>query len=204
MRGPDEREFGELVAGRSHALRRTAYLMCGDWHQAEDLVQITFIKLYRAWGRVNRHDDLDAYLRKTLLNACIDERRRPWRRRELPTSAPPDHPDHSAVLVHDRDLLVSGLRQIAPGQRAVLVLRFWEDLSVEETARVLGCSTGTVKSQTARGLVALRAVVGELAPGVRTVGARAADTRTPGTRTPSAWTPDTRMPDDVSVLKGNS
>jgi RNA polymerase sigma factor (sigma-70 family) len=105
---------------------------------------------------------LDAYLRKTLLHVCIDEKRRGWWRREWPTSAPPDVPDRSAVPVHDRDLLVSGLRQISAGQRAVLVLRYWEDLDVEETARVLGCSTGTVKSQTARGLAALRAVVTEL------------------------------------------
>ena len=161
MRGPDEKEFGELVAGRSHALRRTAYLMCGDWHQAEDLVQTTFVKLYCAWGKVNRGDNLDAYLRKTLLHACIDEKRRGWFRREWPTSAPPDVPDVSAVPSDDRDLLVGALRRIAPGQRAVLVLRYWEDLDVEETARVLGCSAGTVKSQTARGLAALRTVVGD-------------------------------------------
>jgi RNA polymerase sigma-70 factor (sigma-E family) len=164
MRGPDEKEFGELVAGRSHELRRVAYLMCGDWHQAEDLVQTAFVKLYGAWGKVNRRDDLDAYLRKTLLHVCIDEKRRGWWRREWPTAAPPDVPDRSTVPVHDRDLLVAGLRRIAPGQRAVLVLRYWEDLGIEETARVLGCSTGTVKSQTARGLAALRAVVSDLAP----------------------------------------
>ena len=161
MRGPDEKEFAELVAGRSHSLRRTAYLICGDWHQAEDLVQTALVKLYCAWGKVNRRDDLDAYLRRTLVNVCIDEKRRGWWRREWPTSAPPDVPDTSAVPVDDRDLLVSGLRRIAPGQRAVLVLRYWEDLDVEETARILGCSTGTVKSQTARGLAALRAVVGD-------------------------------------------
>ena len=108
MRGPDEKEFAELVAGRSHSLRRTAYLICGDWHQAEDLVQTAFVKLYCAWGKVNRRDDLDAYLRRTLVNVCIDEKRRGWWRREWPTSAPPDVPDTSAVPVDDRDLLVSG------------------------------------------------------------------------------------------------
>ncbi|GAA2002571.1 SigE family RNA polymerase sigma factor [Catenulispora subtropica] len=163
MRGPDEKEFGELVAGRSHALRRTAYLMCGDWHQAEDLVQTTFIKLFCAWNKVDRADSLDAYLRKTLLHACIDEKRRGWFRREWPTADPPDVADVPPFPPADRDLLVAGLRRLAPGQRAVLVLRFWEDLDVEETARALGCSAGTVKSQTARGLAALRAVVGELA-----------------------------------------
>ena len=179
MRGPDEKEFGDLVAGRSHALRRTAYLMCGDWHQAEDLVQTTFIKLYTAWHKVNRQDGLDAYLRKTLLNACIDEKRRGWWRREWPTSSPPEVADRPAFPSGDRDLLVRGLRRISAGQRAVLVLRYWEDLNVEETARVLGCSTGTVKSQTARGLAALRAVVRDLAP---TDEPEAADATTTGGR----------------------
>src|SRR2546423_6903139 len=73
---PDDVEYGELVAARSLALRRTAYLMCGDWHQAEDMVQVAFIKLHAAWGRVRRREDLDAYLRRTLLRTCIDEKRR--------------------------------------------------------------------------------------------------------------------------------
>ena len=160
MRRPDDGEFGELVAARSQALRRTAYLMCGDWHQAEDLVQMTFIKLHAAWGRVQRDDSLDAYLRKTLLRTCIDEKRRGWFRRESPaTGQLPELPDPSDPTSTDRDVLVAALRRITPGQRAVLVLRFWEDQSVEEAARLLGCSTGTVKSQTARGLAALRAVI---------------------------------------------
>jgi RNA polymerase sigma-70 factor (sigma-E family) len=147
MRKPTEGEFGELVAARSHALRRTAYLMCGDWHQAEDLVQITFVKLHAAWGRVQRDDSLDAYLRKTLLRTCIDEKRRGWWRREIPSSdALPDVADPSDRTSSDRDALVAALRKVTPGQRAVLVLRFWEDQSVAETARLLGCSTGTLKA----------------------------------------------------------
>jgi RNA polymerase sigma-70 factor (sigma-E family) len=171
-RRPDDREFAELVAARSPALRRMAYLMCGDWHQSEDLVQIAFIKLHAAWGRVRRRDDLDAYLRRTLLRACIDEKRHVrWRREQLSAdlaadvaaanAAPaaveqPGGPDPDALA--DREALVRALRTLPPGQRAVLVARFWDDQSVEETARLLGCSTGTVKSQTARGLTALRAV----------------------------------------------
>ncbi|MBS2537617.1 SigE family RNA polymerase sigma factor [Catenulispora sp. NF23] len=160
MQRPDDDEFSELVAARSHTLRRTAYLMCGDWHQAEDLTQIAFIKLHAAWGRVRRREDLDAYLRKTLLRACIDEKRHARWRREFPGSD--DLPDRPAAdrapdqAAADRDLLVAALRTLPPGQRAVLVLRFWEDQSVEEAARLLGCSAGTVKSQTARGLAALR------------------------------------------------
>ncbi len=160
MRGDNLREFDDLVAARSHALRRTAYLLCGDWHQAEDLVQLTFIKLYGAWGRVRREDGLDAYLRRILIRTCIDEKRRAWFRREHPAShAMPEVAAPEGPSVPEREALVAALRSLAPGQRAVLVLRFWEDQSVEETARLLGCSSGTVKSQTARGLAALRAVV---------------------------------------------
>ena len=160
---PDDVEFGELVAARSLALRRTAYLMCGDWHQAEDMVQVAFIKLHAAWGRVRRRKDLDAYLRRTLLRTCIDEKRRArWHREHPASDALPDiveAPQRSdPETLSDRDALVAALRALPPGQRAVLVLRFWEDQSVEETARLLRCSIGTVKSQTARGLTAMRAV----------------------------------------------
>ncbi|GAA1950764.1 SigE family RNA polymerase sigma factor [Catenulispora subtropica] len=172
-RRPDDEEFARLVAARSHALRRTAYLMCGDWHQAEDLVQVSFIKLHAAWSRVRRRDDLDAYLRRILLRACIDEKRRAWWRREQPASGAlpdsvgePQAPDPADTLSH-RGALVAALRALPAGQRAVLVLRFWEDQSVEETARLLGCSPGTVKSQTARGLTALRAVLASPAHAVR-------------------------------------
>lgn len=160
MQRPDDDEFSELVAARFPALRRTAYLMCGDWHQAEDLTQVAFIKLHAAWGRVRRRDDLDAYLRKTLLRACIDEKRHVRWRREYPASDALPEPASADGAVDaataERDALVAALRTLPPGQRAVLVLRFWEDQSVEETARLLGCSNGTVKSQTARGLAALR------------------------------------------------
>jgi RNA polymerase sigma-70 factor (sigma-E family) len=158
VRGPDEAEYTELVAARAHALRRTAYLMCGDWHQAEDLVQTVFIKLYQAWNRVQRRDSLDAYLRRILIRACIDAKRRKHRREssygEMPeTAAEPGSP------YEERAALIAALAQIAPRQRAVLVLRYWEDLSIEETAGILGCSTGTVKSQASRGLETLRGVL---------------------------------------------
>ncbi|MFD0639009.1 SigE family RNA polymerase sigma factor [Catenulispora yoronensis] len=177
---PDDGEFGALVAARTPALRRTAYLMCGDWHQAEDLVQVAFIKLHASWGRIRRREDLDAYLRRTLLRTCIDEKRHARWRREFPASdGLPDpaesraeragrgaEPDPAEALT-TRDALVAALRALPPGQRATLVLRFWEDHSVEETARLLGCTTGTVKSQTARGLTALRAVLASPAHAAR-------------------------------------
>lgn len=167
--GSDD-EFGRLVTARSLALRRTAYLMCGDWFEAEDLVQQAFIKVHAAWGRIRRRDDLDAYLRKTLLRTCIDEKRRArWRREHPASDALPDtveapgEPDPETLS--DRDTLVAALRALPAGQRAVLVLRFWEDLGVEETAQALGCSSGTVKSQTSRGLGALRAALTAQTPG---------------------------------------
>jgi RNA polymerase sigma-70 factor (sigma-E family) len=155
---PDEAAYTEVVAARAHALRRTAYLMCGDWHQAEDLTQTVLIKLYRVWDRVQRQDALDGYLRKALIHACIDAKRRKHRREspyeELPEQAGPSEPGYE-----ERDALIRALSSVAPGQRAVLVLRYWEDLSVEETAGILGLSPGTVKSQAARGLAVLRGVL---------------------------------------------
>ena len=153
----DEAEFRQYITDRSYALRRTAYLMCGNWHQAEDLVQTAFLKLYRSWRKVQRLDNRDAYVRQVLVRALIDERRRGWLR-ERPFGTFPD--DIAAVEPEIgpevRDEMLAALAQVPARQRATLVLRFWEDQSVEQTAQALGCAVGTVKSQTARGLAALR------------------------------------------------
>ncbi|WP_344659083.1 SigE family RNA polymerase sigma factor [Catenulispora subtropica] len=158
MREPDEAEFTAVVAARAHSLRRLAYLMCGDWHRAEDLVQNVFLNLYRNWARVQRRDRLDAYLRTSLMRAAVDAGRHRTRR-EQPFGEVPDSPAPPDPGCEDRDALLAALSEVAPGQRAVLVLRYWEDLSVEETAAILGLSSGTVKSQAARGLTALRGVL---------------------------------------------
>jgi RNA polymerase sigma-70 factor (sigma-E family) len=150
--------FAEYFAARSDAMRRTAYLLCGDWHRAEDLVQIAFTKLYLAWGRVNRHEVLDAYLRQTLIRTFLDERRRGWWRRERTSETPADQP-LPADTPEDRLVVLEALAEVPPRQRAVLVLRYWEDLSIEETAAVLGCTPGTVKSQSAKGLHTLRGLL---------------------------------------------
>ncbi len=153
--------FAEYFAARSDAMRGTAYLLCGDWHRAEDLVQTAFTKLYLAWNRISRHEVLDAYVRQTLIRTFLDERRRGWWRRERSTdtlterSQPPDAPESRLVVLE-------ALAAVPPRQRAVLVLRYWEDLSIEATAELLGCSTGTVKSQAAKGLQTLRGLL--LAP----------------------------------------
>jgi len=151
-----DRAFAEYFAARSEAMRGTAYLLCGDWHRAEDLVQTAFTKLYLAWDRVSRHEVLDGYARRTLVRTFLDERRRGWFRRERVAAAPPENGWQPTDGAEDRLVLLDALSAVPPRQRAVLVLRYWEDLSVEETAGLLRCSTGTVKSQAARGLQALR------------------------------------------------
>ena len=136
-------------------LRRTAFLLCGDWHLADDLVQDVLVRMYDAWPRVGAAPDLTRYSRRVLVNRYLDHRRRPSRR-EHPVDAVPDRAATDPGGRDDREPLLRALREVAPGQRAVLVLRFFEDLSVEQTAAVLGTSAGNVKSQTSRGLAALR------------------------------------------------
>jgi RNA polymerase sigma-70 factor (sigma-E family) len=151
-------DFSEYFAARAHALRATAYLLCGDWHRAEDITQVAMTKLYLAWPRL-RDQGMDAYARKVLVRTFLAENRRLWRRREHLTHSLPDPPTTDADA-DQRMLVEAALATVPPRQRAVLVLRYWNDLSVEDTAEVLGCSTGTVKSQAARGIAALRKRLG--------------------------------------------
>ncbi|MGZ3141824.1 SigE family RNA polymerase sigma factor [Lentzea chajnantorensis] len=160
-----DREFGEFVDARALVMRRTAFLLCGDWHRAEDIVQNALIKLYVAWPRVRR-DSVDAYARKVLVRTSIDESRRGFFQRERSVDAVPERaaPEPSTA---DLDLR-QALDALPPGQRAVVVLRYWEDLSITETARILGRTEGTVKSQAAKGLAALRdLLVDEPQSGIR-------------------------------------
>jgi RNA polymerase sigma-70 factor (sigma-E family) len=165
MRKSDEDRFREFARGHAVALRRSAYLLCGDWHLADDLVQATLIKLYRAWPRVGGQHEPVSYARKILLRCWLDERRRPWRRAErsdgdVPDSADPaDGPAAYQDTAGLRDELFGLLASLPARRRAVLVLRYFESLSVEETAAALGCSEGTVKSQASRALAELRSRV---------------------------------------------
>jgi RNA polymerase sigma-70 factor (sigma-E family) len=168
MRAEDEADFVELVVARAPGMRRTAYVLCGDWHQAEDLVQTTFAKLYAGWPRIRAREAVNAYLNRTLARTFIDEGRRSWRR-ERPTAHPPDGLQPSGDSSDDRMILLAALRHVPPRQRACVVLRFLEDYTVEATAEALGCSTGTVKSQTARGLATLRAALGPVTPTLTTL-----------------------------------
>ncbi|MEV4540016.1 SigE family RNA polymerase sigma factor [Micromonospora echinaurantiaca] len=160
MRRVDEDDFQAFVAERMDRWRRSAYLLCQDWHTADDVVSMAVAKLYRNWRRVNRAENREAYAQRVLTRCWLDERRRPWHNREQSWAAVPDPAGVTPETVTDRDGLAALLRSLAPKQRAVLVLRFYLDYSVEETARMLGITTGTVKSQSARGLANLRTAVG--------------------------------------------
>jgi RNA polymerase sigma-70 factor (sigma-E family) len=151
-----EAEYAEYVQGRLSWLRRTAYLLCRDWAEADDLVQVAITRLYTHWGRARDAASLDAYTRTILIRVFLNERRAAWYRRVIVGSGHPDEP--AATPDHDALLDVrAALRALPPRQRATVVLRFYCDLPIEETARALGVTTGTVKSQTAKGLAALRA-----------------------------------------------
>jgi RNA polymerase sigma-70 factor (sigma-E family) len=154
-----DREFAEFAQTRSTALRRTAFLLCGDWQRAEDLVQTALVKLYVSWHRVNRDGNVDAYVRTILTRTAIDEFRRAHRRREHLTDEPPEVPARQADAENVVDVR-RVLDQLPSGQRAVLVLRYWEDLSITETASTLRVSEGTVKSQTAKALASMRRLLG--------------------------------------------
>lgn len=154
MTPESENDFCAYVERHRGALLRTAYLTCGDWHRAEDAVQTSLIKLYGAWNRT-RSETVDAYTRRILAHALIDQTRRGWFRRERSYADPPELPEDPEPG-GDRAEAAAILARLPMRQRVTLVLRFWEDRSVEETASILRCSTGTVKSNTARGLKTLR------------------------------------------------
>ncbi|MDX6280163.1 MAG: hypothetical protein QOH03_1234 [Kribbellaceae bacterium] len=155
---PDrDRDYVEFVEASSTTLRRTAYLVCGDWHRADDVVQDALYKLYLSWAKVDRSGNPLAYARRIVINAALDIGRRPWRR-EVSTDSPPERArnDDTADAYAERDEVLSALLELAPRQRACIVLRYYEDLSIEQTAEILDVTQGTVKSQAARGLETLR------------------------------------------------
>ena len=158
MRDQDEQAFVDFAGGAARSLRRTAYLITGDWHRADDVVQNALVKLYVAWPRLTRSGAFPTYARRVVVSSAIDERRRPWRREHADDEAGAREPDPYDRIgqVDNRMVVIAALAELPPRQRATVVLRYYDELTVEETAQVLGCTTGTVKSQTARGLVALR------------------------------------------------
>jgi RNA polymerase sigma-70 factor (sigma-E family) len=184
MRNRDaEVSFEDFVRARSSSLLRTALLLVGQNRaEAEDLLQFALERAYRHWPRISASDEPERYVRKILANASADRWRKIARRAEQPMPAAiPDAavPDRAAEIA-DRDYLLRALAALPPGQRAVLVLRYFDDLSEGETAEMLGCSVGTVKSQAARALDRLRGTVGSTANG------RPAKVRTPRRKTKDA------------------
>ncbi|WP_256482800.1 SigE family RNA polymerase sigma factor [Micromonospora sp. RHAY321] len=152
-----EHDFRVFVQGIAPSLHRTAYLLCGDWYLADDLVQEALAKAYSNWRKVQRADSPSAYVRRILIN----ESRRGWRRvRNITVHADVDGTvaDMSDEVVNRAELL-QALQSLPARQRATVVLRFLEGLSERETAAVLGCSEGTVKSQTSRALIKLKSVL---------------------------------------------
>lgn len=169
QRDESRHQFTECFAARRDPVRRAAYLLCGDWYLADDLTQAAFVRLAAAWHRVRDPGALDAFTRTCLVRAYLTEARRMWRRREQPVAEPPDMStvDDSAELTTAQVVFASALRRLPARQRATLVCRFYERLDVAETAAVMGCSEGTVKSQTARALAALRVELADAGyPGV--------------------------------------
>jgi RNA polymerase sigma-70 factor (sigma-E family) len=160
MRDGSEEEYVDYVTARIPALRRLAFLLAGDEHRADDLVQQTITTLYVKWRRAQAADHLDAYVRTMLIRTFVDERRLAWARVRLFREAP-EPPPYEDGGAEDRQVVRSALSRVPRRQQAVLVLRFFYDLSVDEVAGTLGCSAGTVKSQTARGLATLRRLLGE-------------------------------------------
>jgi RNA polymerase sigma-70 factor (sigma-E family) len=156
----DDEDFREFARAKTLLLRRTAYLFCGDWHLAEDLVQTTLIKLYRVWPRIRGGGGVDNYARQVLLRCCIDEHRKPWRRRERRDGVVPERRETAVDGISE--MLLTALDELPPKQRAAIVMRYCLDLPIAEVAVLLRCTEGTVKSQTARGLESLRTIANRL------------------------------------------
>jgi RNA polymerase sigma-70 factor (sigma-E family) len=155
VRASEEEAFRDYAIARMPSLLRTAFLLTGgDWHRAEDVVSAAVMKLYTSWRRASRVQHLDSYVQRILVRTWLDEQRRPWRREHVVDMVP-----DVGASVDDLDRRTD-LREVLAGlpsrQRAVLILRFYEDLSVDQTAEALGCTPGAVKTLTNRALSAVR------------------------------------------------
>ncbi len=164
MSAESDNEFREFMRGRWPAMVRLAYGLTGDQGHAEDVAQAAFTRAYASWARVARTGDPDAYVRRIVINENLS-RFRKRRVAESLVDAVPERPGRAgqaagaadpADALSDSSALLKALRRLGPRQRAVIVLRFWMDMSEAETAAALNCSVGTVKSQASRALAALR------------------------------------------------
>lgn len=171
VRSEADEEYVEYVSARLPALKRLAFLLCGDDHGADDLVQESVTKLYVRWHSARKATNLDGYVRTIVVRTHIDNRRRPWSRVRL-FSQPPDEGRPESSGPEDRALLRAALATLPPGQRTVLVLRFLYDLPVADVSELLACSQGTVKSQTSHGLANVRQALTELGYPMTAMGSR--------------------------------
>jgi len=150
-------EFTEYLAVRQPTLLRTAYLLTGDRHQAEDILQTSLAKLYLAWDKVRDRDSVDAYVRRIMVNENNSLWRRAWKKREYATDEVPEGAPHRDQYDDGtNDQLWQVVQTLPPKARSVVVLRYYEQMSESEVADALGISIGTVKSQCSRALSALR------------------------------------------------
>ena len=154
-----EQEFAEFAEASAPRLRRAAFLLCGDWHTAEDLAQTALAKVFVSWRKVRRQDAAHAYATRTLVNSYLADKRL-RRSTEIITDQLPDCPA-PMLAPETRMVVLDALGTLPPRSRAVVMLRYWADLSVDQAADVLGCSPGTVKTLGARALGKLRGVLGD-------------------------------------------
>ncbi|MEV6299467.1 SigE family RNA polymerase sigma factor [Actinoplanes sp. NPDC051861] len=156
-----DEEFTAFVVAATPRLRRTAYLMCRDWHLAQDLTQLTLARMYASWSRIWRTADLEAYSRRVLMNAVFDQRKR-RSSSEVVSADLPDRPGHPAVPTAELHVtLMRALSTLPVRDQAIVVLRHWEDHSVERVAEILDVSVSVVKMQSMRALARLRDLLGE-------------------------------------------
>jgi len=160
-RAARDEEFTSFAEAATPRLRRTAYLMCRDWHLAQDLTQLTLARMYASWGRIWRTANLEAYSRRVLLNAIFDQRRR-RSGTEVVLAEVPDRPGHAAEPTAELHVtLMRALATLPDRDQAIVVLRHWEDQSVETVAEILGVSVSVVKMRSMRALLRLRELLGE-------------------------------------------
>jgi RNA polymerase sigma-70 factor (sigma-E family) len=156
LNASNDSEFAEWMAARQGRLLRTAYLLTGDPHTAQDLVQSTLAKIYLRWDKISDRQHVDAYARAALVNEHRSLWRRPWHRREVVSEQLPEQAGPDASYDGRSSALWAYVQTLPPRQRAVVVLRYYEELTEAETAEVLGISVGTVKSQASRALATMR------------------------------------------------
>jgi RNA polymerase sigma-70 factor (sigma-E family) len=153
-------DFPAFVRVRRLAMHNQAFELCRNWHDAEDLTQAALLAVYLRWGHLEQRDELAGYARAVLRNAFLAERRRlRWTSEVCREALPEQCIQDGTRALDDRVTVESAMIRLRPGQRVVLRLRFWEDLSVEQTAAVLGCSPGTVTSRTHRAIGVLRSLL---------------------------------------------